>query len=353
VYVHFPYCLRKCGYCAFYSIACAGKEIPDLEAPYMRELERYRGIIANRRVSSIYFGGGTPSLANPKLFERLIKAIGGAPEITIEINPATANEAKLRDFRTAGVNRASIGVQSLDDAELAFLGRLHDAKGALECLDTAQKIFGNISADFIYAMPGQTIEKWGAALCKIKGLGLPHYSLYQLSIEPKTRLFSRKTKPIDDGIAVKMLNMARREMQSFAPQYEVSNYARPGCESKHNINYWTGGDYVGIGPAAAGRIRLDDKFYETQNPRDVGKWAASETKLKPLSRKWRAREMAITGFRMNDGIDLELFCANCGTDLWSVADRDRFSEYGYIARGRAKMRRKNQTFLDYILARIL
>jgi oxygen-independent coproporphyrinogen-3 oxidase len=212
VYVHFPYCVRKCDYCAFYSVACSGREIPDLEEHYIRELGHYRDILAGRRVSSIYFGGGTPSLANPRLFERLISEIGGAPEITIEANPATADKAKLRDFKLAGINRVSVGIQSLDDAELSFLGRAHDASAALKCLDEARGSFENISADFIYALPGQTAEGWGRALGKIKELNLPHYSLYELSIEPKTRLFSRKIKPPDEETAAWMLDISRREM---------------------------------------------------------------------------------------------------------------------------------------------
>ncbi|MDR3126732.1 MAG: radical SAM family heme chaperone HemW [Rickettsiales bacterium] len=353
VYVHFPYCIRKCDYCAFFSLACAGGGIPDLTGAYMRELDCYHGILSGRKITSIYFGGGTPSLADPRMFERIIERLGGAPETTIEVNPATADEQKLRDFAAAGINRASIGMQSLDDGELAFLGRPHSALEAAECLDAARRAFDNVSADFIYALPGQSIEKWGEALNKIKSLGLSHYSLYQLSIEPKTRLFSRKIKSPDDKIAAGMLSLSRREMKDAAPQYEVSNYARPGFESRHNANYWTGGDYIGIGPAAAGRIRLDDKFYETQNPRSVEKWAASKPAFKPLPRKCRAREMAMTGLRMNRGISLDEFCANCGLELWDVADRNRFLEYGIAGAKRARLRTKNLAFLDYILGRVL
>ena len=369
-YFHFPFCVRKCNYCDFVSYSCDGI-VPDLLDYYLRELDLYSKFLDDRIVKTIYFGGGTPSLMNPIWIEEIVEKIYSLfsvaldVEITLEVNPKTVNLEKLKCFYQAGINRLSVGIQSLNDEELKFLGRIHNVKDALQTLDYAKKYFSNVSSDFIYALPNQTLENWGANLEKIKQLKLNHLSLYQLIIEPKTPLYNsvkqHKVNPIDDRVAIKMFEYTNRVLKSSLPQYEISNYAKKGFESKHNLNYWNGGDYVGIGVNAAGRIVKDGKIYITENPKQIEQWIknvdALFLPLKILSKRKRAEELLIMGLRKNKGINFNDFSSSCFLDFFDVVDRQKFenfvnNKYLIMTSGGVRVSVKGRNVLDSVIREI-
>ena len=230
IYIHFPYCIKKCNYCDFVSFPCA-ENIPDLTGFYLKEIELYYQKFGSRKISSIYFGGGTPSLMPigmiDKILERIFKIfdVEKNAEITLEANPKTLNTGKIESFCFSGINRLSLGVQSFDDDELKFLGRIHNSNDALKMIDLTKKYFSNISCDFIYAIPNQSMEKWQKNLEKIVSLDVEHLSLYQLIIEPKTPLYSfvknGKIKPISENISKKMYEYTNRFLKDKFPQYEI------------------------------------------------------------------------------------------------------------------------------------
>jgi putative oxygen-independent coproporphyrinogen III oxidase len=267
LYIHWPFCLAKCPYCDFNSHV--RERIPQarFRAALRRELEWEAARLGRRRLTSIFFGGGTPSLMEPETVatliadaKRLFEPAEGM-EITLEANPTSVEAERFAAFRDAGVNRVSIGVQSLDGAALRMLGRQHDAAQAIAALETARAIFPRISFDLIYARPGQTLIEWRAELRQALDLAADHLSLYQLTIEPGTKFeaMHRRGEIVlpDDDTAVALYEATAEEAARFGLLgYEVSNYAVPGSESRHNLTYWRYGDYAGIGPGAHGRITL-------------------------------------------------------------------------------------------------
>ncbi|MCL2438944.1 MAG: radical SAM family heme chaperone HemW [Alphaproteobacteria bacterium] len=350
IYIHYPYCISKCRYCAFSSCAARGRNGDELLSAYLKELDFYAGVCGGREVVSVYFGGGTPSLASVEFVSEILARAGGNwrlasdCEITLEANPATCDVAKLRAFREVGVNRLSIGVQSTRDSFLRWLGRAHTAAQAVEFVEAGAEIFPNYNVDLMYGLAGQTLADWEAELAR--WAHVPHLSLYQLGIEPGTAFARAGVAEAGETLAVKMFAAAGRA----ARRYEVSNYAAPGFESRHNVGYWSGRDYIGIGPAAAGRLCVEGKFFETKNPCPVEKWLAGSPKLKPLSRMARAREAAIMGLRQVRGIDMAEFEANIGIPLSKVL---RLHES--LAWGRSNVRFKKSAFLkmDALLAEII
>ena len=264
LYIHWPFCLAKCPYCDFNSHV--RERIPQarFRAALRRELEWEAARLGRRRLTSIFFGGGTPSLMEPETVatliadaQRLFEAADGM-EITLEANPTSVEAGRFAAFRDAGVNRVSIGVQSLNGAALRMLGRQHSAAQAIAALETARAIFPRISFDLIYARPGQTVTGWRAELRQALDLAADHLSLYQLTIEPGTKFeaMHRRGEIVlpDDHTAVALYEATAEEAERFGLLgYEVSNYAVPGSESRHNLTYWRYGDYAGIGPGAHGR----------------------------------------------------------------------------------------------------
>lgn len=280
VYVHWPFCARICPYCDFNVYRDRGVDAERWARALTRELEYWAELTPDRRLDSLYFGGGTPSLAPLSVIEAAVETcdrlwgFSNAPEITLEANPTDADMARFGAFRSAGVNRLSLGVQSLDDGALAFLGRDHDAAHGERALSRALSAFPRVSADFIYALPGQTAEGWRRELRRAVASGVKHLSLYQLTIEPGTAFDRAVTKgrwsPADDDLAADLFDMTQ-EMTAAAglPAYEVSNHAAPGERSRHNLIYWRQGDYVGVGPGAHGRVTIGEER------------RATETALKP------------------------------------------------------------------------
>ncbi|MBR1544488.1 MAG: radical SAM family heme chaperone HemW [Alphaproteobacteria bacterium] len=337
IYIHFPYCVKKCNYCDFISFPCGGVA-PDLLEYYLREVELYHQKFGRKKISSIYFGGGTPSLMPAEMVEKILEKIctlydvSDDCEITLEVNPKTVSDKKLFAFYQAGINRLSIGIQSLDDEELKFLGRVHSANDAMATLGFAKKYFSNISCDFIYAIPNQSFEKWQKNLDEISGLEVQHLSLYELIIEPKTPIFSwvksGKIQPLSETVSKKMYEYTNRFLKNKFPQYEISNYSKKGYESRHNLNYWNGGDYIGIGVGAAGRVFDGKKHFISENPRTVLEWKknldAGILPLKTLSKTKRAEEMLIMGLRKNRGINFKEFIENSGVNFFDIVDEKKF-----------------------------
>ena len=268
LYVHWPFCVSKCPYCDFNSHVRESVDQAAWRAALLADLRHEAALLPGRPVSSIFFGGGTPSLMPPETVAAVIAAAEGAwgltddCEITLEANPNSVEVANFAALARAGVNRVSIGVQSFDAEILHFLGRAHSGDEARRAIAAAQEHFARVSFDLIYARPGQTLAAWEAELNDALGFGTGHLSLYQLTIEPGTRFATLAAKGdlvIPDGDTAADLFDATQAITRAAglPRYEVSNHARPGAESRHNLLYWRGHDYAGIGPGAHSRITQD------------------------------------------------------------------------------------------------
>ncbi|MBV8548171.1 MAG: coproporphyrinogen III oxidase, partial [Alphaproteobacteria bacterium] len=283
IYVHWPFCVSKCPYCDFNSHVQKRVDEAVWRDHYRREIAYYAGLMPGRPVSSIFFGGGTPSLMQPETVGAVLQAIHDAwpvatnAEITLEANPNSAEAARFAGFRAAGVNRVSVGVQALNDADLAFLGRAHKADEARAAIKLAARHFPRFSFDLIYARRGQSIPDWQRELTDALTMTGDHLSLYQLTIEPNTQFFVRAAKgevlTTPDDEAVTLYEMTQDMMRAAGlPAYEISNHARPGDESRHNLTYWHYGDYLGIGPGAHGRYVLDGVRFATENARAPDAW---------------------------------------------------------------------------------
>ena len=344
LYIHWPFCLRKCPYCDFNSHV---REVlpQDRFARALRtELATEAARLGRRQLGSIFFGGGTPSLMAPETVADLIADATRlfAPvddlEITLEANPTSIETGRLRAFRAAGVNRISIGVQSLDDAALQALGREHDATQAVAALEIGRDIFPRFSFDLIYARPGHTVASWRDELDRALALAADHLSLYQLTIEPGTQYEAlhrqgRIVLPDQDLGAALYLETIEVAARHGLHAYEVSNFARPGSESRHNLAYWRYGDYAGIGPGAHGRLTLADAagpaIFATRRHRAPEPWAerverqghgtASQTRLQSPEPE---REMLLMGLRLAEGIDGGRFLARTGSGLRDALEPD-------------------------------
>jgi oxygen-independent coproporphyrinogen-3 oxidase len=321
LYVHWPFCAAKCPYCDFNSHVRDRVDAARHGRALRRELAREAARVGRRPLASIFFGGGTPSLMPPDVVADLIadaRALFDAVpdiEITLEANPTSVEAAKLRDFAAAGVNRASLGVQSLEEAPLRFLGRQHDAAQAVAALELARGIFPRLSFDLIYARPGQAEAAWRAELRRALALAADHLSLYQLTIEPGTRFATEYARgafrlPEEDD-AARLYTATAEEAAGFGLlPYEVSNYAQPGAESRHNLQYWRYGDYVGIGAGAHQRLLLDGSMLAARRHRAPEEWLArverdghAVTEEEALSPRDRAREALLMGLRLAEGVD--------------------------------------------------
>ncbi|MER2519657.1 MAG: radical SAM family heme chaperone HemW [Bdellovibrionales bacterium] len=274
IYVHWPFCQAKCPYCDFNSFARDGAALGamdegDWREAYRRELEHYARLLPYRRVSSVFFGGGTPSLMEVETVGHVLETIarlwgiGSDVEVTLEANPGSAEAGKFAGFRAAGVDRLSLGVQSLREEDLRFLGRVHSVKEALQAIDLARQIFPRFSFDLIYARRGQTLAAWELELREALALAGDHLSLYQLTIELNTVFHTRVRRgevlTAEEIPSVEMYELTQGMMtEAGLPPYEISNHARAGQESRHNLTYWRYGDYVGIGPGAHGRYVGED-----------------------------------------------------------------------------------------------
>ena len=340
VYLHWPFCLSKCPYCDFNSHVRHGAID---EERYVRafaaEIASTARRVPGRTVSTIFFGGGTPSLMQPSTVSAILDEIGKhwsvAPdvEVTLEANPTSVEATRFRGYRAAGVNRVSLGVQALNDASLKQLGRLHTAKEALDAVAIARSIFDRYSFDLIYARPHQTPAEWSAELKLAISEAAEHLSLYQLTIEPDTPFFalrqSGKLMIPDDNTGRDLYDVTQDVCTAAGlPAYEISNHARPGAECRHNLVYWRGQEYVGIGPGAHGRLNLDGARVATETERKPELWLMRVESLghglitnELLTSNEQADEYLLMGLRLAEGIDVQRYTALSGRDL----DQDRIS----------------------------
>jgi putative oxygen-independent coproporphyrinogen III oxidase len=324
IYVHWPFCAAKCPYCDFNSHVRSEFDETLWSSAIMQELEWVAAQQGSNRpvVESIFFGGGTPSLMTGAAVARVIDAIGRlwtpAPnaEITLESNPASAEAARFRDYRAAGVNRVSLGVQALNDTDLKFLGRLHNVADAKAALAMAMGVFDRVSLDLIYARPRQTVAEWRAELAEALAFGTEHLSLYQLTIEPGTpfAILAREGKlatPEEDIAAA--LYETTQELTEAAgrPAYEISNHAVPGAESRHNLIYWRYGAYAGVGPGAHGRLDLAGKRFATSCERLPERWRDLVSRaghgmieMQEIAQADAAHEHLLMNMRLAEGLDV-------------------------------------------------
>lgn len=337
LYIHWPFCARKCPYCDFNSHVRASVDHALWEQALLADMRHEATLAGGERLHSIFFGGGTPSLMPPALVASLLHEAetlwGFSPdiEITLEANPSSVEAAKFADLAEAGVNRVSLGVQALDDETLRFLGRLHGVDEALAALEMAQEAFNRVSFDLIYARSGQTGSQWRAELQRALGFGTSHLSLYQLTIEPGTRFATDVRQgtfvPLDDDPAADLFALTQ-EMTTSAglPAYEVSNHARHGEESRHNLTYWRYDDYCGIGPGAHGRRT----GYATMRHKKPENWLAAidahghgAQVESALSASEQASEALMMGLRLAEGVDLAAMASRFGLAATSLVDAER------------------------------
>ena len=353
LYVHWPFCVSKCPYCDFNSHVRAEVDQGAWRDALLADLRHEVALLPGRRLRSVFFGGGTPSLMPPATVAAVLDAAVAAwtpaddLEVTLEANPSSVEAARFADLARVGVNRVSLGMQSLDDDALRFLGRAHDAREGLAALDVAQRVFPRVSFDLIYALPGQAMRAWKAELARALAFGTEHLSLYQLTIEPGTRFATEAAAGrivIPDGDTAADLFELTRAMTAAAglPAYETSNHARPGAESRHNLAYWRYRDYAGIGPGAHGRRgRL-----ATTRRRKPENWLTAVSRNghgiereDPLDPHTRAVEALLMGLRLTEGIDLDRIARLAGgeapVDSRAVALLER---QGLLARHGSRLR---------------
>lgn len=372
LYIHWPFCLAKCPYCDFNSHVRERTDMSAWEAALLADMRHEAQLTPGRKLTSIFFGGGTPSLMPPALVEALLREAealwGFAPEIeiTLEANPSSVEAANFAALASAGINRVSLGLQALDDKALKFLGRLHGVTESLAALDLAQSHFSRVSFDLIYARPEQTPEQWEAELRRALGFGTGHLSLYQLTIEPGTRFATLvregKLTPLDDDQAADLFTLTRDFTAAAGlSAYETSNHARPGEESRHNLTYWRYQDYVGIGPGAHGR-RLGAATVRHKKPENFlravsghGHGIAEERQLIPSD---QAMEAVLMGLRLTEGIAPAALAGRFGlaaTDLIDPAKRDFYLRIGHLAQDGDRLRVTEQgaPLLEALLAELV
>lgn len=351
LYLHWPFCQSKCPYCDFNSHVAASIDQSRWKLAYLAEIDRLGAETPDRILNSVFFGGGTPSLMEPDLVAAIIERIRATwpmsndPEITLEANPGSIEAGRFRGFRDGGVNRISMGMQAMNDADLRRLGRLHTAAEARQAFDIARNCFDRVSFDLIYARQDQTLADWKAELRQAIDLAVDHLSLYQLTIEDGTAFGDRRAKGgllglPDDDLSADMYALTQEVCDAAGmPAYEVSNHARPGSESRHNLIYWRGGDYVGIGPGAHGRMTLDGTRWATEAPKAPGAWLAlveagkaGELPRTSLSAMDRAEEYLLMSLRLAEGMEISRYeaMANRPLDRTRLADLDALGLAGVV-----------------------
>ncbi len=334
LYVHWPFCLSKCPYCDFNSHVAEVIDQDRWRRGLLRELESLAPRVGSRSLVSIFFGGGTPSLMAPEIVREIVDRAGAfwpgeaEIEVTLEANPTSVEAERLREFRAAGVNRVSLGVQALNDEALRFLGRGHSAREAIAAVEMAHRHFPRVSFDLIYARPGQSVAAWTAELREALALAGEHLSLYQLTIEPGTAFHTLHqrgafTVPEDDEGGA--LYEATGEVLEAAglPAYEISNHARPGVECRHNLVYWRAQEYLGIGPGAHGRLRTGDgRYLATRTHRAPAVWldrterdGHALVEENPIDPEDRLIEVLMMGLRLSEGIPLARLRQETGLPL--------------------------------------
>ena len=373
VYVHWPFCQSKCPYCDFNSHVAQRIDQSRWAAAYLAEIDRVSVMTEGRVVNSVFFGGGTPSLMDPAVVLTVIDrikdrwAVANDLEITLEANPSSVEADRFKAYADAGVNRVSLGIQALNDGDLGRLGRLHSADEARRSIAVAQSTFARVSIDLIYARQDQSIQAWDAELQEAIGLGTDHLSLYQLTIEDGTafgRLHKKKRLlglPMDDQ-AADMFEVTRERCRAAGlAAYEVSNHAKVGEESRHNLIYWRMGDYIGIGPGAHGRLTFLGKRFASVAERLPDAWlncveggVPAEARPQILSREEQATEYLLMSLRLAEGSSLSRYSGIAGEPLRPDGQEEMIS-LGFLSRDndRIKTTEKGVLVLDGVLRSLL
>jgi putative oxygen-independent coproporphyrinogen III oxidase len=376
LYVHWPFCKSKCPYCDFNSHVRAGIDDARWRNALLRELDHYGARMRGRRLVSVFFGGGTPSLMAPAAIAAILERAASywqrdpGLEVTLEANPTSVESARFADFRAAGVNRVSLGVQALDDRALKFLGRGHSAAEARAAVAIAAARFERFSFDLIYARPGQSVAEWQRELDAALALAGDHISLYQLTIEPGTAFATAHARGDfalpDDELAGALYEATQERLASAGlPAYEISNHARPGGECRHNLVYWRSGDYVGIGPGAHGRITLAGTRHATRQRRAPETWLAAVERdgdateeHVPLGARERLEEFLMMGLRMSEGVSLARLRVEVGEGADALLDGNALADLvtgGFLALGEDSLvaTPSGRQRLNAVLARLL
>lgn len=365
IYIHYPFCKSKCPYCDFNSHVKANIDHERFLKGYLRELDFFSEKLKNRKITTIFFGGGTPSLMPIFLVDKILEKISQLwqvdenCEVTLEANPTSFEAEKFKEFRKAGINRLSIGIQALNDVDLKFLGREHSASEAIKTIETASKIFDNFSFDLIYARPQQTLNSWKEELEMAISFGTKHLSLYQLTIEKGTKFFSQYKKGEfqmpDEELSAQFYEMTNQITKNHGFElYEISNYAKKSFECAHNMVYWQGGDYLGIGAGAHSRVYLDE---DAKNRRaimmvhepvswlnkveEIGAGIQSDEKI---SSEELLEELILMGLRLKGGIDDTIFQEHFGKKLEEVFDFKKLE--GLVEKGFLEISKGNIRIAD-------
>ncbi|MBM9593799.1 radical SAM family heme chaperone HemW [Roseitranquillus sediminis] len=369
LYVHWPFCQAKCPYCDFNSHVAHGVDQRRWADAYTAEIRRIGAETQGRVLGSIFFGGGTPSLMDPETVAAVLDAARGSwawandIEITLEANPTSVEAGRFRAYREAGVDRVSLGVQALNDADLRRLGRLHDVATAKSALETARSAFDRVSFDLIYARQDQTLEDWRTELTEALAMAEGHLSLYQLTIESGTAFGDRLQRGLLRGLPDEDLGadlyLLTQDLCDAAglPAYEVSNHSRPGHKSRHNLIYWRSGDYAGIGPGAHGRLTLNGMRLCSEAPRDPASWlrqvetgSAGELPRERLDEAAQWQERLMMGLRLHEGIALAADAHRLDTQAL-----DELVEAGFVEAdaGRLRLTSSGRPLLNAVLRRLL
>ncbi len=373
LYIHWPFCQAKCPYCDFNSHVSATIDQTAWAAAYEDEIARVSAEVPGRVVQSVFFGGGTPSLMDAGTVARVMKAIrkgwslANDVEVTLEANPTSVEAARLAGYRQAGVNRVSLGVQALDHGHLKRLGRLHSVTEALKALETARTHFDRVSIDLMYGLQDQSLTSWEHDLQRAVGFGTTHLSLYQLTIEPETAFGARfaagKLPGLpDEGLSEAFFETTRQicAAAGFA-QYEVSNFAKDGSGSRHNLIYWRAGDYAGIGPGAHGRLTLGGTKYATVAKRVPGDWlkavavrGSGEEPRVAIPKEEQATEYLMMSLRLSEGLDLARYERLAGSPLQREA-LSSLIDLGLVTceGGRVRATSRGQLLLNPVIGRLI
>lgn len=373
LYIHWPFCQSKCPYCDFNSHVATRIDQRRWRDAYLVEIARVGEETRGRVLETVFFGGGTPSLMEPEVVADVLAAVRRTwpmvndPEITLEANPGSVEAGRFRGFREAGVTRVSMGIQALNDADLQRLGRLHSVAEARQAFDIARKCFDRVSFDLIYARQDQTLQAWRSELTEALSMAVDHLSMYQLTIEDGTAFADRfargglKGLP-DEDVQADMYALTQDVCAAHGmPAYEVSNHARPGAESRHNLIYWRMGDYIGIGPGAHGRLTVGGARWATVAPRAPGAWLqmvedgrAGEEPREAVVAEEQATELLLMGLRLQEGVDLARYTALAGRPL----DAEKVAELNAMGlvtqtEGRLRATERGRAVLNGVLRALL
>lgn len=372
IYIHWPFCQAKCPYCDFNSHVAREIDQSRWMRAYLAEIDRYAALTQGRVLTSVFFGGGTPSLMNPDVVHAVLDRIrlhwpqANDLEVTLEANPGSVEAGRFKGYADAGVNRISMGIQALNDEDLQRLGRIHSTQEAMAAFDVARNQFERVSFDLIYARQNQTLESWKVELKQALSMAIDHLSLYQLTIEDGTAFGDRyargklKGLPADD-VSADMYHLTQHVCEDAGfLTYEVSNHAQPGAESRHNRVYWRYGDYIGVGPGAHGRLTLNGTRYSTEAWSNPGKWldtvdhGLAEKERSALTGEEQASEFLMMGLRLIEGVDPLRYAALAGHEL-PRAKINELCNIGMIETNSQNLRvtREGRMVLNAVLAELL